>query len=52
MMLCMVNELSYELILRGLANYYGMTIQQLYHVIDNDPEKLQRFIKDYFSNHN
>lgn len=47
-----MTELSYELILRGLANYYGMTIEQLYHVICNDPEKLQRFILDYYHNHN
>ena len=47
-----MTELSYELILRGLANYYGMTIQQLYLIIDNDPGKLQRFILDYYHNHN
>ena len=41
-----------ELIWRGLAAYYGMTVIELNAVINGDPKKLKRFYDDYIYNHN
>lgn len=41
-----------ELLLRGLASYYGMTIQEFYELIGGDVEKLKRFYYDFIYNHN
>lgn len=41
-----------ELIIRGLASYYGMAIKEFHNVIGQDPEKLKRFYYDYITNHN
>ena len=41
-----------ELLLRGLAAYYGMTIQEFYELIGGDVEKLKRFYYDFIYNHN
>ena len=48
----MIEKLSYELIARGLASYYGMTVPEFHSVINNDVEKLKRFLNDFVNNHN
>lgn len=43
---------SNELILRGLANYFGMTILEFAKIIGDDSKKLKRFYYDFLYNHN
>jgi hypothetical protein len=45
-------DCSDELLLRGLAAYYGMTIQEFHSVINGDVEKLKQFFYDFIYNHN
>lgn len=41
-----------ELIVRGLANYFGMTVTEFAKLIDDDVDKLKRFYYDFVTNHN
>jgi len=41
-----------ELIVRGLANYFGMTVLEFAKLIDDDVDKLKRFYYDFLTNHN
>lgn len=41
-----------ELLLRGLASYYGMTVPEFAKLIGDDVEKLKRFYYDFIYNHN
>ena len=41
-----------ELLLRGLASYYGMTVQEFAKLIGDDVEKLKQFFYDFIYNHN
>ena len=47
-----LSDNNQELILRGLAAYYGMTVSELDSVLGGDQEKLNQFYYDYTYNHN
>ncbi len=41
-----------ELIVRGLASYFGMTVTEFAKLINGDIEKFKRFYYDFKNNHN
>ena len=40
------------MLIKLLSNYYGMTVQEFQRLINNDIDKLYRFMYDFVYNHN
>ena len=41
-----------ELIVRGLASYFGMSVTEFAKLINDDVDKFKRFYYDFVTNHN